>query len=232
MKIVALILVVGIAVAFLIFQLRREPPPEVDTKRAAQLQGVFAGGATKSGVTAKPAETRGAFAADETLQLVGNSGTVAIVLEIPDPKMPGTPDMTRFFNLVADEVDAFKKRLKDKGRFTIAIELKLPRPEGANRTVWPTGEFTKFLQRTPPSATIVAFCYLPETLSEADKAALRSRPGKLVIVAGSAPETKPYIDQKLAHMAVTSKMPIPLPTGTEPETPIQWVMRVHTVLKQ
>jgi len=229
--VIIIALVAAGGLAFLMSRSKDGSGSDVDTKRSGNIKGVFAGGVTKTKVNAKPAETRGAFAADEALQIIGNAGAVSIVWEVPDPKLPVTPDMERFFGMIGTEVDAFKKRLKDKGRFTFGGELKLPRPDGANRTAWPAGELSKFLERTPPTATIVAFCLLPANLSEAEKAALRSRPGKLIIVAGSTPDMKPYIDQKLAHLAVTSKMPVPPPTGTEPETPIQWVMHVHDVLK-
>lgn len=230
--VIIIALVAAGGLAFLMSRSKDGSGSDVDTKRSGNIKGVFAGGVTKTSVNAKPAETRGAFAADEALQLIGVTGTVSIILEIPDPKSPATPDMERFINLISTEADAFKKRLKDKGRFTFTSELKLLRPAEAIRTAWPVGELSKFLERTPPTATIVAFCLLPASLNEAERAALRSRPGKLIIVAGSSQDIKPYIDQKLAHLAVTSKMPVPPPTGTAPETPIQWVMRVHEVLKQ
>lgn len=226
------VLVVVAVVAFMINRKVINPPPEKGTVQVGT-NGVFAAAPTKSPTAAisKPVETRGAFAADEALQIIGNAGTVAIVLDVNDPKFPNTPDMARFLGLISTEVDAFKDRLQQKGKFTFAPELRLPRPDGAQKTVWPAGSFTKLLQSHPASTTLVFFCYLPETLTDVEKNNLRTRSGKVIVAAGAVPEVKPYVDERLVHLAVASKMPIPPATGTGPETPGQWVRRVHAVLK-
>jgi hypothetical protein len=231
-KLVPLLIVAGIGLlVLLIFRLKPEPPPEVDTKRAANIKGVFAGGPTSTRINSKPAETRGAFAADELIQLAGSSGSVVVVREVPGFGVTGNSDMGRFISMISSEADSFKDRLKGKGRFSFLADVELPRADGTTRTQWPTGGLSKLLQSTPANATIVMFCLPPAQISEGEKAQIRSRPGKIVIVAGSEPEVKPLIEQRLINLAVTSKVPIPAPPSTGSESPIQWVARVHTVLK-
>ena len=224
------VLVVVALVAYVINRTLISPPPQTGSVRVGT-NGLFAPGPTSTKANSKPVESRGAFAADEALQIIGNAGSVAIVMEVNDPKSPNTPDMTRFLGLISAEVDAFKERLQQKGKFTFAPELRLPRPDGAMRTVWPAGAFTKLLQAHPASTTIVCFCYLPGKLTEAEKNILRTRSGRVIVVAGAVTEVKPYTEERLAHLVVTSKMPVPPASSTDPETPAQWVRRVHTVLK-
>jgi len=226
---IAILLGVG-ALAYVLNRKVINPPPDTSSVPMGT-QGVFAAGPTSEKVVSKPIESRGVFAAEQALQLMGSSGTIAIITEIPDSKNPPLPDMTRFLNLIAVEADAFKGHIKTLGRFTFTEELKIPRPDGGMRTEWKPGQFLAFLQKQSPGTTIVAFCFLPENLTEAEKQALRTRAGKLILVAGSVPEVKPYIDQRLAHLAVASKVPVPPYTGTGAETPGQWVRRVHAVLK-
>jgi hypothetical protein len=229
--VIAVCVVLGVgAVAFFLNKKVISPPPPTGTVRVGT-QGVFAAGPTSTKSPTKPVESRGIFAAEQAIQLIGSSGTIALITEVPDSKNPPLPDMARFLNLIAVEAEAFKDHLKTLGRFTVADELKIPRPDGAMRTEWKPGQFLAFLQKQGPATTIVAFAFLPENLTEAEKQALRARLGKLILVAGSVPEVKPYIDQRLAHLAVASKVPVPAYTGTEPETPAQWVRRVHAVLK-
>jgi len=230
-KIIAVAVLIGVAAGAYLLNRKVLNPPVETTPVQVGTEGVFAPGPTSEKVVSKPVESRGVFAAEQALQLIGNSGTVAIVTEIPDPKNPPMPDMARFINLIAVEADAFKNHLKTLGKFTITEELKIPRPDGGMRTEWKPGQFLSFVHKQSPATTIVAFAFLPETLTETEKQALRSRTGKLILVAGSVPEVKPYIDQRLAHLAVASKIPVPAYTGTETETPGQWVRRVHTVLK-
>jgi hypothetical protein len=221
---------VGLA-AMLALRLKPEPPPEVDTKRAADLKGEFAAAPTRTRVNSKPAETRGAYAADEMMQVAGRGGTVVVVREVPGFGVSGNSDLGRFLSMISSEAEAFKDRLDDKGKFTFLPDLELPRADGTTRTQWPVGVFAQFLQKTPPSAAIVLFCQLPAQLTEAEKGQLRSRPGRVVVVAGSESEMRPLVEQRLVHLAVTSRVPIPPPAGNAPETPMQWVARVHVVLR-
>lgn len=228
-----LLLAIGLGgvAAYLFLRPPPAPPVEVDTKRAADIKGVFAGGPTKTSVNSKPAETRGAFAADEVMQLAGKAGSAVIVKEVPGPMMANNSDMARFLNMISSEAEAFKDRLQEKGKFTFLPDLELPRADGTARTQWPAGAFSQLLQRTPGNAAIVMFCMPPAQLTEGEKAQLRSRPGKVVVVAGSETELKPMVEQRLIHLAVTSRVPIPPPPKNAAETPMQWVVRVHTVLK-
>lgn len=226
-------LLVGLfAVAAFVFLRKATPPPvEIDSKRAGDIKGVFAGGPTSTRVNSKPAESRGAFAADEFMQVAGKSGSVVLVTETPGAMMLSTSDMGRFLGMIAAEVEAFKDRLEDGGKFTFLPELKLPRGDGATRTSWPSGAFTQLLQRTPPQAHIVAFCQFPAQLTDGEKTLLRSRPGKVMIAAGLESEMRPLVQEKLISLAVATRTPIPAPPTTNPESPTQWVRRVHVVLK-
>lgn len=226
---VALVVVAG--VIFFLRNRESDAPGSGPDVRQVGDQGLFAAGPTREKVVSKPFETRGSFVATEVSQLVGRSGNVAIIFEVPDPKLRPTPDMVRFLTASAAEVAAFKSMLKGLGSYTFAPELKLPHPDGANRPVWPPGELAKFIRSQSSGATIVAFCLPPEQMSEDEMKVLRQRSGKFVVVAGSAPDVKPYLDAGVVHLAVTAKSPIPRPTGTDPETPSQWLHRVHEVLR-
>jgi len=179
----------------------------------------------------KPFTSLGSLAADETAALIGRSGSIAIVSEIPDPKSPSEDAMVRSIKMVAAEVDGFKATLQSKGNFTYQPELKLVRPSNAMKTVWPAGEFLRLLQKHPSTTTIVAFCYLPGQLSPTERSLLQSRTGKLIIVGGVVPEVKPLVDQRVAHLAVSSMVPVPQPPDASPESPHAWVRRVYVVLK-
>lgn len=179
----------------------------------------------------KPFASLGDLAAEETTALIGTAGSIAIVSEIPDPKSTREDPMVRSIQLVAAEVAAFKETLQQRGRFTMRGELKLVRPSQAIKTAWPTGAFLKLLQQHPPTTTIVAFCNLPGQFSPAERALLKSRPGKVIVVGGVIPDVKPLVDQGVAQLALAAKVPVPPPAGNEPETPREWVNRVYAVLK-
>lgn len=179
----------------------------------------------------KPFASLGSLAADETAALIGNHGSIAIVSEIPDPKSPRDDAMVRSIMMVAVEVEGFKEAMQHKGKFTYLPELRLVRPSQAMKTVWPSGEFQKLLQRLPDHATLVAFCYPPGQLSPAERRLLQSRRGKLIIVGGVVPEVKPLVETRTAHLAVAARVPVPPAKGTAAETPQEWVRRVYEVLK-
>lgn len=179
----------------------------------------------------KPFASLGSLAADETRTLIGNQGSIAIVSEIPDPKSPAEDAMVGSIKMVAVEVDGFKEAMRRKGKFTYLPELKLVRPSDAIKTVWPTGEFLRLLQRLPDNATLVAFCALPGQLNSTERRLLQSRTGKLVIVGGVVPDVRPLVDQRVAHLAVAARVPVPPAEGTAPEAPHEWVKRVYEVLK-
>lgn len=229
MKIVALVLAVGAAVAFTIVRMRREPPPEVDTKRGGKVEGVFSGAVTKTTVVTKPFEAIGKFAADEVLGVIGSSGTIALVREVPDPKSPTTGDASAGWRVGAAQIDAFKEALKRKGKFTFLPETKLVRLENSTTTAWTEGQFGKLLQGVPANTTIIVYCVLPEKLSESEKTMLRNRSGKLIVIGSMEPLMKPLVQDRLVHLAVTMRMPPAPPTGEE--TPAQMASRVYAVLK-
>lgn len=231
-KLGILLAVAGVGlVAMLVLRLKREPPPEVDTKRAANIKGVFAGGPTSTRINSKPAETRGAYAADELIQITGQGGSVLVVREVPGFGITGSSDMGRFIAMISDEADSFKNRLNDKGRFKFLPDLELPRADGTTRTQWPADGFSKLLQTSPAHAAIVLFCLPPAQITEGEKAQIRGRSGKIVVVAGSETEVRPLVEQRLVNLAITSRVPIPPPASSGSEAPMQWVTRVHAVLK-
>lgn len=231
-KLGILLAVAGVGlIAMLMMRLKPAPAPEVDTKRASNIKGVFAGGPTSTRVNSKPAETRGAYAADELIQIAGQGGNVVVVREVPGFGITGSSDMGRFISMISAEAESFKDRLKDKGRFTFLPDLELPRADGTTRTQWPAGGFSKLLQTTPANAAIVLFCLPPAQITEGERAQIRGRSGKLVVVAGSETEVRHLVEQRLVHLAITSRVPIPPPASSGSETPMQWVTRVHSVLK-
>jgi len=179
----------------------------------------------------KPFASLGGLAADETVALMGTHGSIAIVSEIPDPKSPASDAMVRSIGVVAVEVQAFKETLRRRGRYTILSELKLVRPADAINTAWPSDSFRKLLQSVPNHATLVAFCSLPSQLTPAERALLQSRTGRLIIVGGVVPEVKPLVDGRVAHLAISARVPTPQQESNEVETPQAWVRRVYAVLK-
>lgn len=176
--------------------------------------------------------SRGTLAADEVFQLVGAGKTVAIAMEIKDPKAPADSDAARVLDARAVEVESFKKSLNARGKFTWLPELKLVHPDGESRTVWPSGAFEKLLSQTPPDATIVAFCLLPAQLTDSEKKLLKGRTGKLVINAGATKDVKPLIDAGLVDMGIVLRLPVPAAPADGKETPEQAVRRIYEVLKR
>ncbi len=229
---IATLLVVAVIAFFAYRKLNAPEPLELDTARGGggnvPVPSAFYPSAT---VDTKPFESLGSFAADEAMALIGNSGTVAIITESPDPKAGANHPMARTIKLIALESETFKKHLNLMGKFTLVPELKLMRPEGAIKTVWPPGEFAKLLQKHPPHTTIVAFCDLPSPLSGAEKQMIRQRTGKVIVIGGVVPEVDPTVQEGLIHLAIATKAPVPPKTGDGPETPSQWVRRVFAVLK-
>ena len=179
----------------------------------------------------KPFASLGAFAAGETVALIGSQGSIAIVSEIPDPKSPPEDPMVRSIKMVAVQVEGFREAMQQQGRFIYLPELKLVRPSDAIKTVWPSGAFLKLLQSLPDGATLVAFCSLPGQLSPAERSLIQSRAGRLIIIGGVVPEVKPLVDTRVAHLGISARVPVPQPAGNEPETPQAWVRRVYAVVK-
>jgi hypothetical protein len=229
LALIAVLVVVAIAGFFVYRKLAEPPPAEVDLKRMDPQDPVLRPANPTGAVTSKPFESLGAFAADQTVKLIGSSGTIALVIEVPDPNSGANSPMARSINMIAAEADAFKERLKSKGKFTFGPELKLVRPGDAMKTVWPAGVFTKLLNQHS-SDTIVAFCHLPDSLTADSKNLLRQRRGKMIVVAGVVPDLQPLVDDRLIQLAIAQKMPIPPAPSSGAETPGQWVTRIHAVL--
>lgn len=179
----------------------------------------------------KPFASLGSLAAEETAALIGGTGHIAIISEIPDPKSHREDPMAQSIRMVAAEVEAFRDTLQRLGKYTFLPELKLVRPSQAIKTVWPAGEFLRLLQRPPDNTTVVAFCALPGQLTATERSLLKSRSGKLVIIGGVVPEVRPLVEQRVAHLAVAAKVPVPAAQDGAPETPEAWVRRVHLVMK-
>lgn len=217
------------AVAFLVARSKVKSAPEMDPKRPIDPNGVFSGGVTPTKTSPKAFETLGEFAADAALKILGAGGHLIVVRETPGPD--SLRDATRFFDMLEEESKSFKGRLNSKGKFTFQRDHTLVRPSGAQRAVWPAGELAKLLQKHPAATTIVAFCHLPEAMSETDKAMLRGRSGKVIVVGGMVPEMQPLVRAGLVHLAVSQRMPAPSSPVGGTESPSEWVQRVYQVLK-
>lgn len=204
---------------------------EPDDPRAAKPGSVFASGVTSTKIVTKTASALGTFVADEALKLIGSSGTVLFVQETAPTGMPDTHPLVRSGKLVAAQVQACKERLRQKGKFTIGADLRLPRTLSALQTEWPPGEFSRLLQRDGGTPTIIAFCQLPEPLGSEDSRQLRQRSGKLVMVGGEATDLQAQLRAGLIHLAVTRRTNVAPATSARSETPDQWARRVHVALR-
>ncbi len=222
----ALIVVAGAAYGIYRFKLS---PPASETALKKVGTEVFSGAETARTSNTKPIESIGMFFADEVLRIIGNSGTIALVREVRDPKAPNTGQDAQAWNAVAAQIETFKDWLKRNGKFTFLPETKLVRAENTTTTAWSAGQFARLLQEIPPNATIIVYCVLPENLTQTEKTLLRNRSGKVIVLGGIEPLMKPLVQERLIHLAVTLRMPPTPPKGDE--TPSQMARRVYTVLK-
>jgi hypothetical protein len=217
------------SVVFLRLRFKSTSPGEVDTKRPINPSVVFSGKETAANVSSKAFEQLGEFAADEAEKIMGTSAGVLIIRETSGPN--SLRDMVRFFDMVQAESEACKSRLRAKGKVKMLPDHTLVRPAGAQRAVWGAGELVSLLQKHPPTTTVIAFCHLPEPLSEADKSWLRARPGKIIVVGALVPEIQPLVRAGVVHLAIAQRMPAPQLTAGIAESPAQRVLRVYQVLK-
>lgn len=169
----------------------------------------------------------GEYAAEETAKLIGKSGRVVLVYDIYDPKTGGS-DAGKPFADQGMQVAGFRKRLARLGSFTFAPDLKLVRPNMVFRSVWPDGTLPKLMSANSPETTFVLFAS-PPTLSKDEKDLLRSRSGKLVIVGGALPDVQWLAKERLAHLIVASRYPVPPPTKKS-ETDREVTRRVYAVV--
>ncbi len=202
-----------------------------DDPRGVKPGGVFASGVTSTKVVTKTAAALGTFAADEVLNLIGRSGTIIFVHEIPPAGLPDANPLVRSGKLVAAQVQACKDRLRQKGKFTFGADLHLLSSQSAVQTEWPPGELARLLRREGGTPTIIAFCQLPEPLGEEDRRHLRQRNGKLVMVGGEATEKQAQLRTELTHLAIARRTNVPPAPSARSETPDQWARRVHVALR-
>jgi len=167
----------------------------------------------------------GAFAAEETAQLLGQGGAVLLVSAVPDQNMADNDPLVHSLATLVPQISAFKARLQQQGKFTFLPDLKLPQPVGAQSTVWPAGKLAEVLAKTPPKAALVLFCSLPGAISDAERQQLRQRPGKTIVAGVLDMKVRPWLDEKLVHLAIAVRTPVPQRTA-DSETPTEWVRRV------
>jgi hypothetical protein len=152
----------------------------------------------------------GEYAAEETVKVIGKSGRIVLVYDIYDPKTDGS-EAGKAFADQGVQAAAFRKRLAKLGNFTFAPDWKLARPNMVFRSVWPDGAFAKLVSANSPESTLVLFAN-PPALTKDEKSLLQSRPGKLVLIGGALPEVQWFAKERLAHLIVASRYPVPPPT--------------------
>lgn len=182
----------------------RTPPPKMNKEAFASL---------------------GTFAAEETAKLLGGGGTVLLISAVPDQNMADNDPLVHSLATLVPQISAFKARLQQQGKFTFLPELKLPQPVGAQSTVWPAGKLAEVLAKTPPRVALVLFCSLPGSISEGERQQLRQRPGKTIVAGVLDMKVRPWLEEKLVHLAIAVRTPVP-PRTADSETPTEWVRRV------
>ncbi len=205
LKLVGAILLLGLAGAF--------------------LYHIAFGGRTKPDL--KQFGSVGEFAAEEVVKAFGKSGRVVLVYDVYDAKSGGA-EAGKPFADQGMQAEAFRKRLAKLGTFTFAPDWKQPRPNLVFRSVWQEGEFAKLIKGTPPEAMLVLFAN-PPTLTGDDKSLLQSRPGKLAVVGGVLPEVQWLAKERLAHLVIASRHPVPPPVK-QPESDAEVTRRVYAVV--
>lgn len=169
----------------------------------------------------------GEFAAEEAAKVIGKSGRVVVAYDIYDPKTGGA-DAGKAFAEQGVQAAAFRKRLAKLGTYAFASDWKIPRPNLVFRSVWPEGNFARLLSANPSETTIVLFAN-PPAFTQDEKSRLLSRPGKLIVLGGVLPEVQGLAKEKVAHLVVASRFPVPPPSKKQ-ETEREVTERVYAVV--
>jgi hypothetical protein len=173
----------------------------------------------------KPFASLGSYAAQETAKLLGGAAKVMVIYDsIP----AGTAGAGKPMGRQATEVESFKAKLGSAGRFSFAPDWKLPRPAMAISTVWPKGEFERLLSQHSSETALVIFCD-PPALNMTDKAMLKARSGRLILVGALMPTAQGLVREGVVHLAVATRVPPP-PSEKASESPDEWVARVFARL--
>lgn len=180
-------------------------------------------------INTKAFESLGTLAADESAKLLGSGGKILLVSSVPGPTMSETDPLAQSLATLVPQLAAFKSRLQKLGKFEFLPELKLPQPVGAQSTVWSAGKFSELVAQTPPDAALVLFCFLPASISDAERQTLRQRPGKVILAGVMEYEARPFVQEKLVHLAIAARTPVP-PKTSASESPNEWVRRVYVVI--
>ena len=171
--------------------------------------------------------TLGEYAAEEVAKIIGRSGRVVLVYDIYDPKAGGS-DAGAAFADQGMQAAGFRKRMAGLGSYSFAQDFKLARPNMVFRSVWPAGTISKLVNANPPETTIVLFATPPQRSKE-EKNMLQSRSGKLVVVGGALPDVQWLAKERLAHLIIASRYPVP-PPPKNPESDRQMTQRVYAVV--
>lgn len=169
----------------------------------------------------------GDLAAEEIAKLLGKSGRLVLVYDVYDPKSGGS-QAGKPFEAHWAQAEALRRRIAKLGTYTFASDWKLPRPNLSFYSVWPAGNFQQLLGANPPETTIVMFANPPAFTAE-EKHALKSRPGKLVLVGGVLPEVRGLLKERVASLVVASRYPVP-PAVKTPESERELMLRVYAAL--
>ena len=172
-------------------------------------------------------ESVGGYAAEEAAKVIGKAGRVVLVYDIYDPKAGGSTAGKAFADQGVQSV-AFRKRLAKLGSYTFAPDWMLTRPNMVFASVWPEGNFSKLLSANPPETAIVLFSS-PPVLTKEERTLLQSRPGKLLVIGGVLPDVQWLAKERLAHLIVASRYPVPPPTKKQ-ETQREVTQRVYAVV--
>lgn len=169
----------------------------------------------------KPFEQLGVAAAEETVKLLKNLGTVVVILETLDGVISSSAEA---------QIKGFKATLAKHSGLTLKEVKEFQRDSSSDLGVWPAGQAGKFASLGSGANALVLFANLPQSLGPEDLAALKESKAKFLVVGTKSPLLDSLMAEGVIPVAIVGRTP-PKPAPTNPETPQQWFDRVYTVLK-
>lgn len=182
-------------------------------------------------------ETLGAVAAQQTAELIGGSGEIALIV----PGFGAVPAQEAVFN-------SFRNELKKNSQVTIAAteevnlapppsaqpgrrKLKFFEPSAAGPPgALPPGQLGQMLVSYPQIKAVVYFLELPP-LSEADLTAVRNHQTKLVVVCEHKPNYDALFQSPALALAIVPRMTPPPEPAQKPKTVRERFDQAYTVIK-
>ncbi|NBV23479.1 MAG: hypothetical protein EBS05_16365 [Proteobacteria bacterium] len=187
----------------------------------ATIRLVSSGSDGSSKLNAKPFEYLGSVAGEETAKVLGNQGTVVVVVEVIEGMQNPANE---------SQVKGFKAGLAKTKGVTLKEVKELKRDMSGDPRLWPEGRAAQVAGFGTGVGAVVLFGNFPQTLPPADLAALKGGSAKLVVVSSASPTVDALVAQGVIRTAIVTRVP-PKPAIGDKDTPAQWFERTYTVLK-